>query len=408
MLPRIPSPPTELRDIVAGSLVLTHRAVLALDDDGHGLDAEKVVGEAFLLLRATRPLAADARVAEAWRSLYDAAAPLARPATLPAALCRDPGRALEAAFAHVQLTDLGDVDPGLDLLLDLAAADDPCGPEPAVVPALQRQWLIDVRRGTPDWPAIGRLVSRSSLARPVDVLRCSTQDVYDLTHAVMHGADLGAWRLTSPRPAAGLVADLDALLGLALDAENLDLTAELLWAWPMLRLPWSVTARLALDVVIGTHRRHGYLPGPGHDPDGGPAIADVLRTSYHATLVHGILAAALVRAGDLGAGVVDAPFVPGGGQEMLAELDGDRSRPWLRAAESLPGHDLDVLAPTLLAVAFRRASDRADLGDVRRLLEVAVRLGLTDGRAVEQATGLLRRGTALARSLQSRVLESAF
>ena len=42
-----------------------------------------------------------------------------------------------------------------------------------------------------------------------------------------------------PRPAQELSRDLDALLGLALDADNFDLTAEVLWSWPMLRLPWT-------------------------------------------------------------------------------------------------------------------------------------------------------------------------
>jgi hypothetical protein len=386
----------DLQAVVAGSLTLTCRAVHGLATTP-GLDAEKVVGEALLLLRTTRSAAGQ----QAWQDLYAATAPLARPATLAASLCRDPSRAPELAFAHVMLADLGAPDPGLDLLLDLALADEPTGPEAAVVPALQRQWLLGVRRGGPAGTARDELLRRSGLARPVVVLRCSTQDVYDLTHAVMHGADLGGWRLTAPRTESELTADLDALVGLALDADNLDLTTELLWAWPMLRLGWTPTARLALDIVLRTFRARGYLPGPGHDPTSPGAETELLATSYHATLVLGILAGALLDAGDLGECPGPVPTVRGSGAEVLDVLTADAPRPWTRAADRLSDHELDGLAPMLLAVALRRASDRAELADVRRLLELAVRLGLTDGRAVVQATGLLRRGTALARYVAS-------
>ena len=354
---RIPLPPTgdELRAVVASSLALTAEAVGSLDSHPSLLDPEKLLGEALLLLRATRT---EAQTTE-WQTLYGATAPGARPADLAPRICRDPSRTLELAFSHVQLSDLGDHDPAIDAVLDLALAEEATGPTPYVVPELQRQWLRDLRREQPDETAWRRLLSGSSLARPIDLLRCSTQDVYDLTHAVMHGTDLGLWPLTPPRNAIDLADDLDALLGIALDAENLDLTTELLWAWPMLRLPWTSAAGLALDTVLERHTRLGYLPGPGLDPTRGPARTEVLRTSYHATLVLGILAAAILRAGEL------------------------------------PSADDTSLDAMHLAVALRRASDTADIADVRRLLEQAVESGLAHGRAVQQAAALLRRITAL-------------
>jgi hypothetical protein len=354
---RIPLPPTgdELRAVVTSSLALTAEAVGSLDAYPGLLDPEKLVGEALLLLRATRT---EADTSE-WQTLYDATAPRARAAVLAPRICRDPGRALELAFTHVQLSDLGDRDPAVDVLLDLALAEEATGPGPYVVTELQRPWLRDVRREQPDETAWRRLLRGSSLAHPIDLLRCSTQDVYDLTHAVMHGTDLGLWPLTSPRDPVELAEDLDALLGIALDAENLDLTTELLWAWPMLRLPWTAAAGVALDTVIERHARLGYLPGPGLDPTGGPDRTQVLGTSYHATLVLGILAAALLRAGEL-------PTADDGGLDAMH-----------------------------LAVALRRASDDADIAEVHRLLGQAVESGLTQGRAVVQATALLRRVTAL-------------
>ena len=296
-----------LRGWVTGGIALTRRAVAALSDDGPdvpapALDTEKVVGEALLLLRNSAGVG-DFLRDPAWRRLYDDVTPLARPESLPASLCLEPALALDSAFAHIQLSALGNRDAELDLLLELAFAEPACGPEQSVVAALHQEWLRGVRSGEPDLSRLVRLLEKSSLGRAVDVLRCTTQDVYVLTHAVMHGTDLGEWEVGAPRPAADLLADLDALLGIALDADNLDLATELLWSWPMLRLPGTPAAVLAFDVLAHAHHEHGFLPGPGFDVECHAALppdaaeAYVLRTSYHATLVLGILGASLLSRG---------------------------------------------------------------------------------------------------------------
>jgi hypothetical protein len=400
----------ELRALVADSLAMSERAVRALADhagqhphaDPGPLQEEKVVGEALLLLRATAATLEDHEVSEPWESLYDAVSVLARPAELAASLVLDPERALEHAFAHIQLSALGNTDAAIDGLLDLALGEPTCGPEPSVVPELQRQWLLGLRRGRPVLQGRDRLLARSSLGRPVDVLRCSTQDVYDLTHAVMHGCDLGSWALPLPRPSDELTRDLDALLGLALDADNFDLTAELLWSWPMLRLPWTPTARFAFGVITQARRRHGFLPGPGFDPrrhsalGPAPAADYVLRTSYHANLVFGILCAAVLVAPPGQPPVATADHkIAGSGARMLDLVDTHPRRRWRDAALTLREDDADELAPMFLTVALRRFSDRADLSGIGTALELAVELDLADGQAVFQATKLLRRGTAM-------------
>jgi hypothetical protein len=329
--------------------------------------------------------------------LYDAVAPLARPESLGAALCREPALALETAFAHLQLSALGDRDSGVDVLLELALTEPGCGPEPYVVAAVHREWLRGLRSEGPDLIQLASLLERSSLGRPVDVLRCTTQDVYDLTHAVMHGTDLGAWEVRSPRPDDELLGDLDALLGIALDADNLDLSAELLWCWPMLRLARTPAARFAFAVLAHAHHQHGFLPGPGFDPSTYAALPDldrdayVLRTSYHATLVFGMLCAATLTAGDSH----DLPDVPGRPGPLLELVHEGPARTWQCVAPTADG--IDGLGRMLLAIALRRASDRTDLAAVRGLLELALELDLADGQAVRQSVSLLRRGTALAR-----------
>ena len=394
-----------LRGWVSASLALTRRAVAALSDAGPdvpapALDTEKVVGEALLLLRTSR---VDGMREPAWRGLYDDVQPFARPEPLPASLCLDPARALDSAFAHIQLSALGNGDAELDQLLELALAEPACGPEPSVIAALHREWLRALRAGDPDVRGLATMLGRSSLGRPVDVLRCTTQDGYVLTHAVMHGTDLGSWSIPHPRPVDELLADLDALLGIALDADNLDLTAELLWSWPMLRLPRTPAARFAFDVLAHAQRQHGFLPGPGFDPATHAALPDaaghayVLRTSYHATLVFGILCAAMLATDAM----PDLPGVPGRCGPLLELVDEAPARTWQRV---LPAVDAtDGLGRMLLAIALRRASDRNDLPAVRRLLELSLALDLADGQAVRQSVSLLRRGTALARRTPTAV-----
>ncbi len=396
----------QLRDWAASGLAMTARAVAALEDEGPdvaapALDAHKVVGEALLLLRATAGPGGVGRSAVEWQRLLALTAPLSRPETLPTALCLDPGRALETAFCHVQLSALGDSDPRVDRLLDLARAEPACGPEPYVVGALHRVWLHGVHTGRPDHGELDALLARCSLGRPVDVLRGTTQDAYDLTHAVMHGTDLGAWAVRVPRPVPDLLSDLDALLGLALDADNQDLATELLWAWPMLRLPPTPAACLTLSVLDRAHRDHGFLPGPGFDPalhdtlSPDAAEAYRLRTSYHATLVLGILGAALLTAGTNLTDPRPRPGSPTGATaRLLAHLGATRNRSWL--ADPSLAED-DGLAGMVLAAALRRACDRSDLRALHEMLSVAVELELTDGRAVAQAAALLRRSAVVIR-----------
>jgi hypothetical protein len=411
-----PSTDAALLGFVAGSLVLTARAVAALDEgpvplanrpgsdhtDPGPLSSDKVVGEALLLLRTTAGAADDFLVGRAWRQLYDRVTPLARPETMAVSLCLDPANALENAFPHIQLSALGHGDRGLDLLLDLALAEPACGPDPYVVPELQRQWLRELRRESPDLLLVEDLLARSSLGRPADLLRCTMQEVYDLTHAVMHGTDLGSWTIRSPRPAGELLADLEALLGIALDADNLDLTAELLWSWPMLRLPWTPAAGFAFSVLSHAHDEHGFLPGPGFDADRHAALPEVqatsylLRTSYHASLVFGMLSAAVLAANDGPVSRAAADAAPGSGRRLLEHIDAGPQRAWLRLLPDT-GADPDGLSRMLLAIALRRRSDRFDLPAVRGLLELALELDLADGRVVRQAATLLRRGAALAR-----------
>src|SRR6185436_1156553 len=131
-----------------------------------------------------------------------------------------------------------------------------------------------------------------------DALRASRYDVYAFTHLVLHATDMGQRPVQWPRGGAPLTADAEAALALALDADNLDLAAEVLWTWPMAGLAWTPAAAFAFALLARVQDEHGFLPGPEYrrevgkvgqsgEPGAAPWSRHALRTSYHSTFVMG-------------------------------------------------------------------------------------------------------------------------
>ncbi len=195
----------------------------------------------------------------------------------------------------------------------------------------------------------------------------------------------------------------EAALAAALDADNYDLAAEVLWTWPMLGLSWTPAAAFGFIVLAAVQDAHGFLPGPGYSAEQHrrlePESQDgyLLRTSYHATFVMGILCSVAVH--------TDAapPVAVGGPQQRAGAADDigvllpeQRPQPrWRNAFHTLPADERDCLATLVLAVALRRARNATDLHLVRKILRVSLRHGLVDGPAPGQAVGLLRRASII-------------
>lgn len=367
----------------------------------------KVVTEAAMLARCAA--GADDELTQGVLSLARRLIPFAQGESVRAALCREPASAFVHATGHVQLRDLGHEDRAIDALLaEIVGGADVGGPERLPAQELETDWLRrtwsnDWADGTVDADAL----RRSCAGRRLDALTSSTQDLYAFTHVVLYATDMGRRSVVMPCPVADIAADAEAGLAAAIDADNLDLAAELLWTWPMLRLPLSPAAAFAFRVLASAQDAAGFVPGPGFAPgmfeslEGATRDRYVLRTSYHATFVAGFLCAAMLRNGDRLSPASSAE--PGDDREaridLVASLLPARSRVarWEAAFIGLDERSRDSLGPFLLAIALRRASAANDIGLTRRCLEVAVRCGLTDGPAVRQALALLRRATLVAR-----------
>jgi hypothetical protein len=367
---------------------------------------EKVVAEtAMLLFCAASVQHLSNGLRERVGNLVALLAPLARSESMLASLCAEPGLAHDHAVAHAVVSRLGYPDPLVDrLLLECRALDSRFGPERLPLSRLEQEWLARVWGAcTPVCPERG-LLGRSILGRPMDVLGATRFDVYSFTHAIIYATDFGGRRIRLPRAKSIIAADADAALGLSLDIDDFDVTAELTMTWPMLPLRWSPTATFAFGLLAAAHDQLGFLPGPTFELkqyqalSGDARLHYIFTTSYHTTYVMGMLCAAALREGYCPPKVVSAAGSAGSGSALVNLLEDTGKRPRWRAAFDLlsPGQQ-DAVVPLVLTILLRRAKDRADLRGLRTVLEVALAHRLVEGPAMKQATAFLRRSALLSR-----------
>jgi hypothetical protein len=132
-------------------------------------------------------------------------------------------------------------------------------------------------------------------------LNASRADIYAFTHSVLYASDMGRQKLASARRRRDIEADALVALGFALDTQDCDLTVEVLWVWPMLRLRWHPAALFALKGLIEKQDSLGFLPGIGFDARRVEEMSPEQRerhvraTCYHTVYVMGFLCAAASR-----------------------------------------------------------------------------------------------------------------
>lgn len=375
----------------------------ALPSSVRPLALAKVVAEAGILLRCAAHVSADDRaLAGAVDALAVQLAPLARGEPVLVRLCSEPACAIEHASAHLYLADIGYRDDAFGRFLqEILDGERAGGAERLPNHALEHHWLEQIRSGAAATRQVdAALLAATCVGAPLDVLGASTLDLYAFTHAVFYATDMGRRDAPWPRPVDAIAAEAEAGLAAALDADNFDLAAELLWTWPMLGLPWSPAATFAFGVLAAAQDDHGFLPGPQY-ADLAPAQRDagMLRTSYHANVVLGILCAVALRPGRAPAQAVAAAPADAAPVEGLLRLlaPSPRSPRWLEMQATLAPDRRAALAPLVLNIVLRRAAAAHDIERVQAGLQAALQGDWADGPAVVQALALLRRVTALAR-----------
>ena len=359
---------------------------------------DKVVAETAFLLRAAAsiPEAAAPGVAGRVSLLADRLVPHARGARARVAIALAPATARDYAVAHVTLGATGRPDPEFELLLARSLAD-PTSAARERLPhrELEQAWVDHLRGGG---PVPAELVSRTALARGVDLLLGSRDDVYALTHSLMYATDFGAFATPLPRSAAAVLAESDSALAGALDADDFDLAGELLMSRPFLGPAWSAVPSFAFRVLARIEDEVGVLPSLAIDGDGYRRQPSASRreyyaaTTYHTAYVMGLLCALLL-AGDsrpltgLGSsGGADAA------DQVLKLLRGDaHAAEWEGDLELLPADERAALTSFLVDVAVRRAVRRFDFEAARQAVAIGVRHRVAPSPLVAQAARLLRR-----------------
>jgi hypothetical protein len=282
------------------------------------------------------------------------------------------------------------------------------GPEQFPYRHLERTWLHGIWTGTDNRKRITELVRGSCLGRQMDVLGPSTHDVYAFTHVVLFASDMGQQRVLTTRAKHLIQADVEALVACALDAENYDLTAELLWTWPMLELRWSAVADFALAVLNNAQSERGFLPGPEFSLKLAESLNPLedrdytVRTSYHTTYVSGFLFGALATRPQMVRPLVPHYLESNVANDLFEILSGDRSRRWSACFARLCCSEQAALTSLLINVGLRRAAANNDVLSLQRIIEFAATNQTVDGPAVSQAVALLRRLTLISKHITCR------
>ena len=369
---------------------------------------EKIIAETAVLLLAASSAISHKEVASRIHAIAEQLVPHARSDRAKIGLCLEPSVAWDYALPHVCLSRIGYGDPVFDELLRLSLqAQSHAGRERLPHRMLEQEWAAMgwARSKHASRPDALRLARLSALHRPMDLLAGTRDDLYAFTHALMYVTDFNLNPAPLPRPRAVLLAEAEAMLAWCLDAQDYDLSGEVLLSWPMTGRTWSPAAAFAFRVLAHVEDQAGFLPTPSTRVDEAKALTGVeriqylLATAYHTVYVMGLLCAMSLQPGFPPPAVLPvSDKKPGSAKRILEFIDADgKPTHWRDEFDQLTGPQADALAGFLLHIAPRRKTASRDFGKLYDLLNVAHDLELADSPAASQAAELLERLAAYSR-----------
>lgn len=373
----------------------------------NGFRKEKLVAETALLLYAASAIG-DASVQRHVVALSKQLLPFARNESLLTMIRARPLLALELSVAHGVLTRLGlqdeEYQSELFAILELSPR---AAAERTPWKDFEAAWIENLcGLALPHRHPSGAL-KRTTLGMGIDALYCGRQALYNLTHALIYTTDFGNACVVVARPSAEVVDEVEAALAACLDADDFDLCAELLLAWPYLRTPWTATSRLALRVLSRVEDEVGFLPSLSVREEelkelGGPASSQrIMAEAYHTIYVMGILVAALLKhmpAPEASASADASSLQLAEALYELLPLRGPRPQ-WETDYRRLTDGEKAGSARFLVHVGIRRALANSDFNCVAQILLEATARGMAPDSVMGQASLLLKRmgGSRLAR-----------
>lgn len=360
--------------------------------------AEKPLAESAMLLYAAKEERSDPAIKQVFDGLVRDLMPYARSKRMGWDVLRYPSVCLQLATPHILLGILGFEDTQFDGLLGRSAAA--CasrGHEVVPYRELEVIWLQSLWRTESPGRELEETACKTALGNPIDLLNGTRDDAYAHTHALMYYTDFGNWQKALPRPAEEFLGESAVVLARALIAEDYDLAAEALMAWPLTSSVWSPAAAFGFRVLASLEDKVGFLPaGPSASKrllelEGEEKTKYALASSYHTAFVMGMLCALSLKSGmaspsDIAGTSFSVTLI-----ENLQAFIPKTGAYWEEVFQSLSPNEQATLGRFLLDVAIVRSSQKGEFAQMTRLLETAIQNGMANTALCAQSAELLSR-----------------
>ena len=359
---------------------------------------EKVVAETAMLIYAASASRSRTSIASRIDDLARLLAPHARSRRVLVDIALHPALAFKFAVPHVLLTKLGYPDASFDdFLRSCASAQTGNAQDRPPSSSLERRWIRSLWTGRDSRAGWRAGLRGSALNGPLDILGGLRMDAYAFTHLIFYCTDFGFGKPRLPRRRSVILAEAGALLARFIDAEDYDLSGEILLAWPLTGAPWSPAAAFAFRVLASVEDQVGVLPCGNVNLTrlaqlkGEARARYALGAAYHTAYVMGFLCAA-----SLGPGRAAPAKIAGHRFErtclsrLLTYVDDDQGH-WRPEFSSLAADEQRALAPFVLDVAIAQSCRRRDYEAVAEILSIACEFSLASAPMCRQAFELLER-----------------
>ena len=217
-----------------------------------------------------KPIAASAsghrpKVASRVPELAELLAPHARSERVLADIALHPALAFKFAVPHILLTRLGYRDASFDdFLRSCTSSQVRNGHDRPPSASIERRWISSLWTGQDVGAGWRADLLNSVLNWPLDILGGLHDDAYAFTHLIMYCTDFGFQNRRLPRRRSAILGEAGSLLAKCVDAEDYDLAAEVILAWPLTGAAWSPSAAFGFRIVprwfhFVSARRHPFI-----------------------------------------------------------------------------------------------------------------------------------------------------
>jgi hypothetical protein len=371
--------------------------------------ADKVIVETAMLIY-TASAADSPNVARRLGEIAQLLLPHARSARMRLDMVLHPALCLDFAFPHILLSELGYRDSAVDdLLKTCLMSRSRHGHERPPFAVAEKLWVEQLLTGEQPGAAWRHCLRDTVLNRGIDILGGQRDDAYALTHLVMYCTDFGFRAGKFPRKPSLILDEAASLLAKCLDAEDYDLAAEVVLAWPLTATPWPAAAAFGFRVLARVEDAVGVLPGGTTRLDrlhGAEKNRYAFATAYHTAYVTGLLCAASRRPRRAPpAQMIGPPFNARLLDRLIERIECDQGH-WQAEFMKLNRSEQEALGPFLLDIVIAQKCRKRDYAAVSELLVMADKYQSARSPLCGQAGELLERLAAYTQTTQPRLVAS--